>query len=260
MTAAGLRARINLCIVLALGINFIFWLGSSGVYARWKGVPPVPTKSGAVMMTLGDPEFSYRFFAITLQNLGDGGGRVTPLKEYAYDKLGKWFWLLHGIDPASDHVPMAAAYYFGGTVVPKDVGVVVGYLSEIGQNPVGNKWRWLAHAVFLARHRMNDLDLALDLAYKLSKMEPIGDTLPVWARQMPAFVLKEDGDRESAIKIVEELLMSSRTFHPNEVNFMQSYLVEQLGVAPEEVARIMKMRGSGEGDWSKLPKLPALMP
>lgn len=227
--------------VLALG--FVFWLGSSDLYAKWEGVPPVPTREGAIMMALGDPEFAYRLDAIELQNLGDSGGRLTPIKDYEYDKLGKWFWLLHGLDPASDHVPMLAAYYFGGTRVPKDVKVVVDYLSIVGQNPVGSKWRWLAQAVFLARHRLNNADLALDLAYKLSKMQLVDDTMPAWARQMPAFVLMEKGDREDAKKLVENLLYSSLHFHPNEVNFMAAYLTEELGVDPKEVESILKMRG-----------------
>lgn len=227
----------------ALALGFIFWLGSSDLYAKWEGVPPVPTRDGAIMMALGDSEFAYRLGAITLQNLGDGGGRITPIKDYEYDKLGKWFWLLHDLDPASDHVPMLAAYYFGGTRVPKDVRVVVDYLAGVGQNPAGSKWRWLAQAVFLARHRLNNLDLALDLAYKLSKMNLVDDTMPAWARQMPAFVLKEKGDKEDARQMVENLLYSSLHFHPNEVNFMAAYLINELGVDPKEVDSILKMRG-----------------
>ncbi len=242
MRLSVLKRNINIALFAALGLNAAFWAGASDIYARWEGVPPVPSKEGAVIMGLGDAEFAYRFGAITLQSLGDGGGQVTPLKDYDYKKLGEWFWLLDGLDPASNHVPMLAAYYFGGTPVPRDVSVIVDYLGTVGQNPAGNKWRWLAHAVFLARHRMNDVELALDLAYKLSRMKPVGDTLPVWAHQMPAFVLAEKGDKAAAREIVENILLSSQHFHPNEVNFMKSYLIEQLGVSRADVDKLMKRR------------------
>jgi hypothetical protein len=260
MHPAQIKKAVNAALLALLGFNFLFWLGTSDIYAKWEGVPPPPTRDGALMMALGDSEFFYRFGAITLQNLGDTGGQVTPLRDYNYQRLGEWFWLMNDLDPASNHVPMLAAYYFGGTRTPSDVKVVVDYLGQIGQVPVGTKWRWLAHAIYLARFRMQDLPLALDLAYKLAKMEPVGDVLPEWARQMPAFVLKEQGDKEAARKIVEDLLVSSQRFHPNEVNFMKSFLVEQLGVDEKEVDQILKMRGEENNDVNVPRPQPPPMP
>ena len=238
-----LKKKTQVFLFVALGLNLALWQASSPLFAKWKGVPPVPTRTGAVMMTLGDEEFSYRSGALTLQNLGDGGGHVTPIKDYDFEKLGKWFWLLNSLDPASDHVPMAAAYYFGGTRTPKDVAVVVKYLSVIGDSPVGEKWRWLAHAAYLARHRMNNLDLALELSYKLARLRPLDRELPMWARQMPAFVLKEQGDKEASKEMMSQILVTEKNLAPQEVNFMKSYLVEQLGAFPEEVEQLMQMRG-----------------
>lgn len=262
MNGAQLRFRINLFLALALAVNVAFWFGAHETFAQWGNVPPVPTKNGARIMTLGDEQFSYRFGAITLQNLGNSGGRVTAVKDYDYQKLGQWFWLLNDLDPASNHIPMLAAYYFGATQKPEDVAVVVKYLGAIGQNPAGNKWRWLVHAIFLARHRMDNLGLALDMAYALSRIEPVGDVLPAWARQMPAFVLAEQGEKQSARKIIEEILMTATGLHPNEVNFMRDYLVEEMGVPEQEVRQIINMRGADltRGADDVKPSLPAPMP
>jgi len=261
MTSQRPKMLVNVLIVVAALMNFVVWLGSSDIYARWDGVPPPPSRYSSVIMGLGDQEFAYRFGAITLQNLGDSGGQTTPLKDYDYNELGKWFDLLDQLDPVSDHVPMLAAFYFGATVVPKDVRIVYDYLSRVGNNPQGQKWRWLVHAIFLARHRLDDLDLALNLAYKLAKMQPVDDTLPGWARQMPALVLSAKGDHEDAKKIIENLLLSSQNFHPNEVNFMRDYLLNELHVDPAEVHSVMLMRGRTHAD-DPLPKvpLPAPMP
>jgi len=262
MSGAALRFRVNLFLALVFTLTVLVWLGTYHMQAKWSGVPPVPTKNGAIMMTLGDAQFSFRIGAITLQNLGNTGGNVVAVKDYDYDKLGQWFWLLNDMDPASNHVPMLAAYYFGATPVAEDLRIVVEYLAHVGQIPAGNKWRWLVQAIFLARHRMKDLDRALDYAYKLSKMDPDGDTLPIWARQMPAFVLSEQGERESSRKIVEEILLTADDLHPNEVNFMEAYLLEQLGVPAQEVQQIMNMRRmTVNNDYSKRkPTLPAPEP
>lgn len=234
-------SRIKISLGLVFGLNLLFWLGSQDVYARWEGVPPVPTKRGAIMMTLGDPEFSYRFLAMALQNLGDVGRDVTPLKSYDYRRLGQWFSLLHELDPASDHVPMVAAYYFGATKVPKDAAVVVDYLRVAGSIPLGEKWRWLVHAAYLAQYRVHDIQLALKLAYEVAKL-PGSETLPQWARQMPAFVLGSSGDKEAAKQLMANMLITEKNLHPQELSMMKLYLIEQLGVDPEEVEALVRMR------------------
>lgn len=243
--SASLQAKlvtIKIILGFVLGLNLLFWCGSRDVYERWSGVPPVPSRTGAVMMTLGDPEFSYRTLAIILQNLGDVGRDVTPLRDYDYNALRKWFFLLWDLDPVSDHVPMVAAYYFGATKVPKDAANVVDFLEVAGSIPAGDKWRWLAQAVYLSQHRMYDMDLALKLAYRLAKM-PNSVDMPQWARQMPAFVLQKKGDREAARALMEQMLATQGNLQPAEINTMKYFLINEIGVAPEEVDKIMRMRG-----------------
>lgn len=259
------KTLINILLALALGANVAFWGGSRGLFAKWSGVPPVPSHTGAIMMTLGDAEFSYRMGALSLQMMGDGGGQQTPLKDYNFEKLSKWFWLLNGLDPASNAVPMIASDYFGGSGDKEDVRIVIDFLSTIGQNPVGNKWRWLFESIYLARHKLKDLDLALDLSYKLAHMKPIGDTLPIWARQMPAFVLRDDGDKEAAAAIVKQLLSSKQYFSEGDIKFMKMVLIRQLHVPKAEVDKIMQQRALDKKDTEPAvkpaaPHMPVPMP
>ena len=237
-------SRIKLVLWFIFSLNLLFWCGSRDIYERWSGVPPVPSRSGAVMMTLGDPEFSYRTLALILQNLGDVGADTTPLKDYNYAQLGKWFFLLDGLDPVSDHVPFIAAYYFGATKAPQDIAYIVRYLSAVGQRPVGEKWRWLGHAIYMAQHRMYDFDLALKLAYTLAKM-PNSDTMAPWARDMPAFVLKNKGDKEAARELMENMLATGKNLSLDEINNLKLTLVNDLGADPQEVDQVIRMRGKG---------------
>lgn len=245
MAQSSQKQTVTFALLGAVALAVVFWQGSSDIEARWAGVPPVPSVRTATLMTLGDTQLAYRSGALTLQTLGDGGGRTVPFKEYDYSKLGAWFEVLDALDPAADHVPMIAAYYFGATRVPGDIAVIVDYLARIGDSPAGQKWRWLGHAAYLARHRLDNLDLALDLAYKLARIQPLdGKPLPIWARQMPAFLLTAQGDKESARAMIEQMLSSADDLHPNEANFMKAYLVEQLGVPEREADQIFRMRHS----------------
>lgn len=243
MAQSSQKQHVTFALLGVVALAVAFWQGSSDLEARWAGVPPVPSVRTATLMTLGDTQLAYRSGALTLQTLGDGGGQVMPLKAYDYHKLGAWFDVLDALDPASDHVPMIAAYYFGASRVPGDVAVIVDYLARIGDSPAGQKWRWLGHAAYLARHRLDNLELALDLAYKLARIQPLdGKPLPMWARQMPAFLLNAKGDKETARALIEQMLSAADDLHPNEANFMKAYLVEQLGVSEREADQIFRLR------------------
>lgn len=237
----------SLFLVFFLILTLCAWWQTREIKIKWPGVPPVPEARGATAMTLGDNQFSYRIFALTLQNLGDTGGDVTPLQEYDYQKLKHWFWLAHALDPVANHVPMIAAYYFGATRKPEDIRVVVDYLAVAGKSNIGEKWRWLAHAVFLARHRLNDLDYALRLARDLAAVESKDRPMPAWTKQMPAFVYKAQGDREAARDIMLAILATDQeNMHPNEINFMLAYLEEQLGYNLEDLGIVKKTEDGGQ--------------
>lgn len=242
MIAARTYRGCALALAFFVVINIVFWQASSKMFPKWEGVPPAPSYAGSLMMALGDPQFAYRSGGLVLQGLGDGGGQYTSLRDYDYQALGRWFAGLDRLDPASNHVPMTAAYYFGSTRVPRDVAVVVDYLAAIGQNPAGNKWRWLAYAVLLARHRLHDDDLALDLAYKLSHMQPIGDVLPAWARHMPAVVLSEKGEAGGARKFFENLVVNSADLTAEDAYFVNDYMVYNLHVPKADVDKLFDAR------------------
>ncbi len=233
---------IKYVLIFVMGLNIVFWNASKNLYTKWPGVPPVPSKTGAMSMALGDKEFSFRFLSLMLQNFGEMGRETTPLKNYNYNKLREWFFLLHSLDPISNHVPMLAANYFGGTVVPEQSAQIIKYLSVAGKVPGYDKWRWLAHAAYLAQHRVYDMDLALDFAYELQRMSRKID-MPQWARQMPVFVLKHRGEKEASRKLMENLIISERAMHPTELNYMKLYLIEEFGVDEKYVEQLSRMRG-----------------
>lgn len=234
-----LQRRTASLLFFILALNFLLWSASHNVRPRWTGIPPAPSENTAAGVTLGDRQFAYRSGALTLQNIGDTGGRTIPLKDLDYEKLGQWFHLLHSLDPVSNHIPLIAAYYFGGIQASEQtsekIRIVIDYLANIGSSLEHNKWRWLAHAAFLARHKARDIDHALVLANKLSALDPAAKVLPLWARHMPALLLSEMDQKDAARALLEAVLLTGTNLHPNEANFLRAYLIEQLGVPEDEI-------------------------
>jgi len=216
---------LSFCVALLLNIGF--WAYAKDERTVWGNVPPVPTEEEALSLSLGDGQFFYRAAGIMLQNLGDTGGRVTRLADYNYTILGKWFFLADSLDPMSNFLPLLAAFYYGATQNKQDLDPVIDYLAKVGVRPEGEKWRWLAQAVYLARYEQHDIDKALKLAHLLA-VHP-NDDRPGWTYQMPAFVLNAKGDKEAAYLILMNLLIDeAENLHPTEVNFTKEYICDRL--------------------------------
>lgn len=205
---------IYLLFFLALIGNTGLWSHSHYLQSRWDNVPPVPGKAGAQAFGLGDPQFAYRATGMMLQNIGSTGAHYVPLKDYDYDKVGQWLFLADYLDPRSDFVPNLAAYYFSATQNPKQLPPIVDYLALAGSHDdgTGEKWRWLAQAVYLARWREGDMKRSLELAQELAAKYRPGR--PLWIKQMPVFVMTAAGDKKSAYELMLAILKEEEGHAP----------------------------------------------
>ena len=84
------------------------------------------------------------------------------------------------------------------------------------------RWRWLAHAAIMAKHRLHDDALALRYARDITELAP---QAPHWARQMQIFILEDIGEIESAKIMLGGLLASGEITDKHELHF----LIERLG-------------------------------
>lgn len=230
------RDNLSLYLIFTafLALNIGLWAQTHKLRASWSNVPPASSSRGTLMMNMGDAQLAYRRNGMMLQNLGNEGGDSTPLKDYNFELLRGWFMLQDRLDPVSDFTPYLTAYYFGATQNPKEqLGPVIDYLEVQGQRREADKWRWLAEAVFLARYKKSDMPRAFELANKLSNIPDI----PMWAKAMPAFVLRAEGDKEAAYTLMMGILSSSaKSLSPYEIRLLRDNICNQT-LTPEQAAK-----------------------
>ncbi|MBF0375452.1 MAG: hypothetical protein HQL39_18830, partial [Alphaproteobacteria bacterium] len=210
----------------AFALQAAFWWNTRDMRPSFAVVPPVPTREAIQALAFGDGQFLYRALGLNIQNAGDDGGRFTPLKNYDYGRLEGWFMALDGLDPVADFVPVVAGYYYSNTLKRDDVRHVVAYLRHHAMRDPARKWRWLAHAVYLARHKVKDQRLALDAARQLAGLS-VPD-LPAWTRQMPAFILADLGEDEAARAVLMGIIATDPNLPDEERAFIADYLNRRL--------------------------------
>ena len=196
-----MRAPALLAILLAAQVALAVALHDATRLAPL--VPPPPPAPALTLFALGDAQLAYRLGGLALQNFGDSGGRATPLADYDYDRVIGWIEALVRLDGRAWYVPMLAANYYSQTPVAADARAILGFLERHALARPAVRWRLLAHAVQIARHRLADLPLALALARRLAALEI--ESMPIWTRQIPAQILAEMGETEAARVEIEAL-------------------------------------------------------
>lgn len=192
---------------------------------RWPGVAPAPSEPVGLLYGFGDRQLSYYSLTLTLQNMGDIGGRMTALKDYNMENVADWLWLTYRFDKNARYAPTLASYYFGATQDPSKLRPVINYLRVVGNRPDRELWRFMAQAVYLARFRLKDDAFALELAYQLAAIP--GD-LPIWTKQMPAFVMSRAGQKKASRDLFLTLIASGKDLSIQEINFMCGYIADNL--------------------------------
>jgi hypothetical protein len=202
----------------------IFWWHSLAHKPRLEIVPSVPSEVAVKAIAFGDHQFFFRVLGFYLQNFGDTFGRYTPLKEYDYDKLHRWFLLLDTLDRESNYIPSMASYYFSQSQNAADTRYVVDYLRKHAEGRLQEKWWWQAQAVYLANHRLHDSALALELALPLVHARNV----PIWVNQLAAFIYEKQGEFAAAYGIMEHLKQNIRNIPAGELRFMEHFVKERL--------------------------------
>ncbi len=211
-------------------MQIIFWFKTENIKPNYEIIPTPPNQYFLSAASLGDKEFLFRTLAFRIQNSGDIFVNPTALKNYDYLRLYRWLTLLDGLNEKSNLMPSLAAYYFSQTQRKSDSVYIVNYLDEHAAKNLDASWWWLFQAINIAEENLHDEDLALKLAYKLTKNNAANS--PLWTKQMPAFIYAKQGNGCMAFKIIQKLIdennSGARQISVEEMNFMRYFIGERL--------------------------------
>jgi hypothetical protein len=213
--------------------QIFFWKKTEKFKPSFDLIPPAPSKYLTSALSLGDKEFLFRVLVLRLQNSGDIFAGFVALKNYDYSRLYQWMKALDELNSKANSVPALASYYYSQTQKVEDTRYIVDYLDEHASLNIDENWWWVTQAIYLAKGRLQDIDLALKLAYKLSANN--SSKAPLWTKQMPAFIHEEKGGKDDGCmaffviqKLIKESESGARQIKPEEMNFMRHFINDRL--------------------------------
>ena len=166
-----------------------------------------------------------KLLMLWLQAHDNQPGVSIPFRNLDYPRVADWLERILQLDPRGQY-PLLAASRIYATVQDDDKQrFMLDFVYRMFFDDPDRRWPWLAHAAIVAKHRFQDLPLALEYAQAVSEYAT-GPQVPNWARDMPVVILEDMGELEAATVMAGYLLSSGRVTAEHEKRFLLEKLEE----------------------------------
>ena len=170
-----------------------------------------------------DQLFSY-LLAIRLQLHDNQAGKHVRYSRLNYTVLVSWLDQIYQLNRQSEYTMMLASRVYSQTPDKKRLRIILDYIDRTFMLNPQLHWRRLAEASVIAKHKLGDLKLALQMADKLAA-QPASVVMPRWARDIQFILLGDMNEFETAITIIVALLQTEAVNDPDELLFLQEKLL-----------------------------------
>lgn len=219
--AVPLPIIVSLIVSAALQI---YWHGRlAPPSATASALPAAPSLAQARLQSFSEPLLAANLYMLRLQGFDNQSGISLPFSALPYTRVGDWLALALALDPKGQYPLMLASQLYAQVPDAARQRYMLDFTYRHFFADPQRRWRWLAHAAIMAKHRLRDLPLALRYAQAIA-IYATGPNTPHWAQQMPIFILQDMGELESAKIMLGALLTSGTVRDPRELHFLSERL------------------------------------
>lgn len=209
-------------------------LATLATQVAWQSNQPKPVASAAALtappplpalrvVAGGEPNVLAQLLTLYLQAFDNQPGISIPFRDLDYSRVTQWLATILALDPAGQYPLLMAAQVYSQVPDAARTRMMFEFVHQQFMSDPNHRWRWLAHATLMAKHRLHDDALALRYARDLTRY---ATTAPGWARQMQIFILENIGEVESAKVLLGGLLESGEIKDERELHFLTERLKE----------------------------------
>jgi len=148
-------------------------------------------------------------------------GVSIPFAELDYEAVRAWLAAALDLDPRNQYPLMLASHLYSRVPDESKQRLMLDFVHREFLKDPDRRWRWLAHAALVAKHRLGDMPLALRYAEDITRHA--GRAMH-WARQMRIFILEDMGETQAAAVLLGGLLASGEVTDVAEIRFLTERL------------------------------------
>jgi hypothetical protein len=169
----------------------------------------------------GEPIGLAQMLVLYLQAFDNQPGISMPFRDLDYSAVEQWLSIALELDPVTQYPVMLAAQVYAQVPDERKQRQMLDFVHREFLRDPERRWRWLAHAAIIAKHRLRDMPLALQYAQDITRhaKSALG-----WARQMRIFILEDMGELEAAEVLLGGLLATGELTDSAEIHFLTDRL------------------------------------
>jgi hypothetical protein len=218
---AAIPGMVLLILVLALAAQLGLQALAPRPVARAEALEAPPPLPVLRTLALGEPIVLAQLMTLYLQAFDNQPGISIPFRELDYGHVERWLSAILELDPRAQYPLLMASQLYAQVPAPDQQRAMLAYVEREFTRDPNLRWRWLAHAALVAKHRLGDRRLALRYAREIALLAP---TAGGWARQMHIFMLEDNGELESAKILLGALLAGGEIKDERELHFLTARL------------------------------------
>jgi hypothetical protein len=212
-------------LAVALAAQLALKAGAARPSATAEDLPPVPSIGALRLASFGEPVALAKGLMLYLQAFDYQSGTRVPYRDLDYDRVEAWLAAILELDPSGQYPLLAASRLYAEVPDEAKQRSMLEFIYRQFLVDPDRRWPWLAHATVIAKHRLHDLPLALRYARAIERLATAPD-VPLWARQMQAFILEDMNELDAARLVIGGYVSSGKVKDPGELRFLDERLEE----------------------------------
>jgi hypothetical protein len=219
---AGLVVGLVLMLVIQIGYIHTYKSSLDDSFRQLSTPAPVALYQG---VSLGSDRLLSYLLLLGVQMHDNQKGQHINYVHLDYSRLQHWLLTTYELNPLSDYPGFLASRVYGQIGDHEKLRRMISVIQELFDRDPRQHWRRMTEASLLAKHQLKDLELALQIARKISAL-PASINMPYWARDMELVLLDELNQHESAQLLISSMLQSGEITDPDEIRFLEFRLLK----------------------------------
>jgi len=210
-------------LVLAFSAQLLWHFMQPAQVAKAENLMAPPSLSAMRLASFGEPIALSKIAMLYVQAFDIQAGVHFSFQQLDYAQVEAWLDRSISLDPRSQYPLFAASQLYGEINNDAKQRRMFDFIYRQFLIDPNHRWKALAHAATLARHRLNDLALAQKYAQAI-RLYATAPEVPSWAKQMDIFLLEDMNELDRAKILLGGLLQSGQISDTHEFKFLEQRL------------------------------------